>query len=339
MKYLAIALLLIPALFAFTGGDPESGTRKRLPAGCILRSSIQTKGVSKLQTKCQFTFKTTANAIITDSIRYSHNGINGVLRPDANGIATVLLPYGTTRFQFLYTTNYYEIYSDTIHLQGGHVAKFDVLFDDASSEIICDKPVIYVYPDATTQVNIQLNVQGEFLFTYPTYYIPGPNDSATPGWNFTADPYGSIHMNGKEYDYLFWDGKIEVVNTFNLKPTGFIVQRDSLVTFFEEKLTAMNLNPREQQDFITYWVPRMQKNEMSYVRFVFNEGYDQFASINVTPQPQNIFRVMMVWQDATEMETIEILPQTIPSAKRDGFTVIEWGGTEVSAQLAIGSAQ
>lgn len=328
-KYFAIALIVIPVLFAFTG-DPESDTRKRLPAGCVLRSSLATKGVSLLQTKCQFTFKTTDNAVIADSIRYSHNGTNGVLRPDANGIATVILPKGTTRFQFLYTTSYYEIYSDTFQLKGGHVAKFDVLFEDATTEVIVDKPVIYVYPDVTQSVNIQLRVQGTLGFTYPAYNIPGNNDSAVSGWTFMAHPDGTIRLNGREYDYLFWDGRIEVTNTFNLKPTGFIVQRDSLVSFFEKQLTVMNLSPREQEDFITYWVPRMQKNDASYVRFVFNEGYDQFATIKVFPQPKNIFRVMMVWQDATEMETIEILPQNIPTAKRDGFTVIEWGGTEVT---------
>lgn len=337
-KYFAIALFVIPVLLAFTG-DLESG-RKGYPGGCIVKSSTASVDVAPTQSKLVISFKNTnydsgaynVNSV-TDSIRFSYNGKTGVLFPDKTGTAIVTVPSGHTRFQFLLNTYYYEVYSDTLNLKGGHTVNMDVIFESAETQINVDKPVIYVYPDVTQSINIQLHVQGTLGFTYPAYNVPGNSDSAVSGWTFRADPDGSLHMNGKEYDYLFWDGTIEVTNTFNLKPTGFIVQRDSLVSFFEKQLTVMNLSPREQQDFITYWCPRMQKNEMSYIRFAFNEAYDQFATMKVFPQPKNIFRVMMVWQDATEMETIEILPQNIPTAKRDGFTVIEWGGTEVTNAL------
>ncbi len=328
-KYIALLLIAIPVLFAFTTGK-ESDSRKRLPSGCTFRSSMATKGVSLLQTKCQFTFKTTSGTVITDSIRYSHNGVNGVLRPDMNGVATVILPYGTTRFQFLYTTDYYEIYSDTFQLKGGHVAKFDVYFDDASGEVICDKPVIYFYPQVTTSVHVELNVKGDLGFTYPQYYIPGPADSAQPGWSFKADPNGTMHQNGKQYDYLFWDAKVPRKQFNNTVGSGFFVQRDSLVPFFERSLTKMGLNAREQQDFITYWVPLMQKNETNFVHFMFTEEYDSIATINITPKPDQLFRVFMVWRDANQFEYTTVLPQEIPKVKREGFTVIEWGGGEIS---------
>jgi hypothetical protein len=328
-KYIALLLLAVPLLFAFTGGDLESGTRKSLPSGCFLRSSMATKGVSLLQTKCQFTFTTTTKVIITDSIRYSHNGINGILRPDKNGVATVILPYGTTRFQFLYTTGYYEIYSDTFHLKGGHVAKFDVLFDDATGEVICDKPVIYVYPDATTNVSIKLDVQGEIGFTYPAFNTPG---RISKGWDFTADTRGTIHMNGKEYDYLFWDAKVPATQFNQTTSAGFFVSRDSLVPFFERSLTKMGLNYREQQDFITYWVPIMQKNETNFIHFMFTEEYDKIATINITPKPDHLFRVFMVWRDGNSFETTGFNHgQEIPTATREGFTVIEWGGGEIQS--------
>jgi hypothetical protein len=327
-KIIALLIIVAPLLFAFQNGD-ESDARKRIPGGCTLRSSVSTKGVSLLQTKCQFTFKTTSGATITDSIRYSHNGVNGVLRPDKNGIATVILPYGTTRFQFLYTTSYFEIYSDTINLKGGHMAKFDVDFEDANTQIICDKPVIYVYPDETKQVNIQLNVLGELGFTYPHYNIPGNNDSATNGWTFTADPDGSLHVNGKDYDYLFWDAKVPASQFNQTISSGFFVNRDSLVPFFERNLTKMGLNAREQQDFITYWVPIMNKNESSFVHFMFTEEYDNIATINISPKPDHLFRVFMAWGDADAFDYGEVNEQEIPFVTREGFTVIEWGGGEI----------
>jgi hypothetical protein len=330
IKFSSLLLLTIPILFAFTGGDLESGTRKSLPSGCFLRSSIATKSVSLLQTKCQFTFTTSYGDIIKDSIRYSHNGINGILRPDTKGVATVILPYGTTRFQFLYTTDYYEIYSDTINLKGGHVAKFDVIFDDASGEVICDKPVIYFYPDVTTDVSVRLKVQGQIGFTYPAVNAYVTFNSKETGWDFTADTNGTIHIGEKEYEYLFWDAKVPQAQFSNTVGSGFFVKRDSLVPFFERNLTEMGLNAREQQDFITYWCPLMQKNETSFIHFMFTEEYDSIATINITPKPDHLFRVFMVWRDADAMNIGGlIVPQEIPAVTREGFTVIEWGGGEI----------
>ena len=45
------------------------------------------------------------------------------------------------------------------------------------------------------------------------------------------------------------------------------------------------------------------------------------------PAPDSILRVFMAWQalDAP----IEIEPQTLPTFERAGFTVVEWGGSEI----------
>lgn len=324
MKYFTF-LLLVVLLCAFG----ESDTRKQKLSGCFVHSQTPTKGVSKKQTRLDITFTTTTGQVVTDSIRYSHNGINGVLYPNDKGFAQVLVPAGKTRFQFLYTTNYFEVYSDTVTLLGGNAAAVSVTFQDAYTEIISDKPVIYVYPTAAQQVNIRLDVRGTLGFTYPAYYFPLNSDSAQSGWTFTAHPDGTIHQNGEEYDYLFWDAKHKFsLNSLDTK-TGFIVQRDSLVPFFEKQLGAMNLSPREQQDFITYWCPRMLMNEKSFVQFAFNENYDQFAGITITPKPDHVFRVMMLWKNAAGMNAHKVQPQKIESVTREGFTVLEWGGTEL----------
>lgn len=329
MKHFA-ALFLVLLLCAFG----ESDTRKQRPSGCLVHAQTPTKGVSKKLTRLDITFITTTGQVVTDSIRYSHNGINGVLHPNDQGFAQVLVPAGKTRFQFLYTTGYFEVYSDTVTLLGGNAAALSVSFEDAHAEIICDKPVIYVYPTVTQQMNIRLDVRGTLGFTYPAYYVPLNSDSAQSGWTFTADPDGTIHTDGKEYDYLFWDAK----HRFNLNnldtTTGFIVERDSLVPFFEKQLSAMNLSPREQQDFITYWCPRMLVNEKSFVQFVFNEKYDQFAGITITPKPDHLFRVMMLWKNAAGMNAAKVQPQKMESVTRKGFTVVEWGGTELPAGTA-----
>jgi hypothetical protein len=136
-------------------------------------------------------------------------------------------------------------------------------------------------------------------------------------------------VNGKDYDYLFWDAKVPASQFNQTISSGFFVNRDSLVPFFERNLTKMGLNAREQQDFITYWVPIMNKNESSFVHFMFTEEYDNIATINISPKPDHLFRVFMAWGDADAFDYGEVNEQEIPFVTREGFTVIEWGGGEI----------
>ena len=133
-------------------------------------------------------------------------------------------------------------------------------------------------------------------------------------------------MDEKEYDYLFWDAKSQLDVTKTDIHAGFIVNKDSLTGFFATQLTAMGLTPREQQDFITYWCPLMQDSEKSYVHFMFNEECNSIATLDITPTPDHIFRVYMIWSDASEINPATIHEQKIESFHREGFSVVEWGG-------------
>ena len=51
------------------------------------------------------------------------------------------------------------------------------------------------------------------------------------------------------------------------------------------------------------------------------------AKLEVTPEPDSMLRVFMVYKP---LETaIEIEEPTIEPFERTGFTVVEWGGTEI----------
>lgn len=107
------------------------------------------------------------------------------------------------------------------------------------------KPVIYLYPEKEQEVNVKLDLDGKFTFTYPEY-----ND----GWKVTAKPDGTIISDGKEYSYLFWEG---LMPTF--KPDfkeGFVVKGNDSVEFLRETLAKMGLTPKEYNEFIVYWAPK-----------------------------------------------------------------------------------
>ena len=61
-------------------------------------------------------------------------------------------------------------------------------------EVLTEKPVLYLYPEETAEVSVKLDYQGRLTTTYPAY-----ND----GWVVTAEPDGTLEMDGKEYSYLF----------------------------------------------------------------------------------------------------------------------------------------
>ena len=70
----------------------------------------------------------------------------------------------------------------------------------------------------------------------------------------------------------------------------------------------------------------MENNAYNLISFQ-GENYTDAARLEITPAPDSVLRVFMAWQalDAP----IEIEPQTLPTFERIGFTVVEWGGSEI----------
>lgn len=318
MKYLLfLPLLAICSAFDLGEKSPES-----MPEYSVTYSKADAT-IPLGRAQIEFTFRDEFGPA-DDTIRLSYNGVERTFIANKDGKVHLGVKSGKYKFQFYLDENHFEVYTDSIEIKSGHKTGITVWFHSSLVPVICEKPVIYVYPDKTRQVNIQLNVNGQLGFTYPAY---------NSGWNFTADPDGTIHMNGKQYDYLFWDGETNMTLSDAEQTTGFVIERDSLTGFFEEKLTAMGLNAREQEDFITYWCPRMQEKEKYFIHFMFTEEYDEVAALKVTPKPDHIFRVFMLWKDGTNMVETRVTPQAIQPLTRDGFTVIEWGGGMISEQV------
>jgi len=178
------------------------------------------------------------------------------------------------------------------------------------------KPVIYLYPEESTDVSVKLDYKGKKTVTYPAY---------GDGWRVTAQPDGTLtnHADGKEYSYLFWEGKGYGKMDFS---EGFCVKGEDTAAFLQETLAQMGLTPKEYNEFIVYWLPYMQGNAYNLISFQW-ESYDEAAKLEITPEPDNLLRVFMAFKalDAP----VEIPEQKLPTLQRKGFTVVEWGGTEV----------
>lgn len=183
------------------------------------------------------------------------------------------------------------------------------------------KPVIYLYPEQETKVNVQLTFNGTLTSTYPT--LP------PEGWTVTAQPDGTLtDEEGRSYRYLFWEG---VANVDWKQDSGFLVKAEDAREFLEESLTQLGLNELEQNDFITYWLPKLEKNGESFVTFAA-EQYTDNAILTVTPQPDSVLRVQMLISkvDDSNRAAFQKLPeQELPRFEREGFVLVEWGGTDL----------
>ena len=180
-----------------------------------------------------------------------------------------------------------------------------------------EKPVIYLYPTTEQQVSVKLIYDGKFTCTYPEY---------KNGWEVIAHPDGTLLNLGdnKQYSYLFWEGILDN-NRWDMTK-GFVVAGKDTKDFLQDKLSLMGLTPKEYNDFIVYWLPRMQDNQYNLITFA-NKEYEQRVHLSISPNPDSVLRVFMVYKPITSK--IYITPQQLTTFTRTGFNVVEWGGTEV----------
>ncbi len=197
----------------------------------------------------------------------------------------------------------------------------DSYFDPSRGDIFIEKPVIYFYPIEKQDISVQLAYKGDIIASYPAI------DPISQGWNITAYPNGRLtnHADGKEYSYLFWEGVPWEPVEWDLS-TGFVVKGSDTREFLQDTLSDIGLTPHEYNEFIVYWYPRMKDNSYNLIHFA-GEEYAQTAPLTITPSPDSLLRVFMVFKPLDNYISIE--PQHISSFKRKGFTVVEWGGSEI----------
>ncbi|MFA6522323.1 MAG: hypothetical protein WCT24_01875 [Patescibacteria group bacterium] len=179
----------------------------------------------------------------------------------------------------------------------------------------CGKPVIYLYPEETTQVNVQLAPVGGFSYTEPAYGM---------GWNVVAEPNGELTnlSDGKTYPYLFWEGK---GGLYQAPEKYWVIAKADVEGFLTSTLAQLGLNEKEIADFNEFWLPRMQNAPYYKIGFHGTSVMNALAPMQITPAPDSVLRILMDYQ---ELDTaIPSNPPTLPKTfERTGFTVVEWGG-------------
>jgi hypothetical protein len=177
------------------------------------------------------------------------------------------------------------------------------------------KPMIYIYPDKDMNVEVKLGNSNLLTTTYPKY---------EKSWKVFAKTNGDLEYNGRTYYGLYWEG---ANHNSKVKDDGFVIKGEDTSKFLEEKLEILGLNEREINEFIIYWLPKMEHNKYNYIRFETREEIDSYMPLSISPSPQSVIRVYMDFKGLDKK--IEVKEQQLEKNERVGYSVIEWGGSEI----------
>ena len=175
------------------------------------------------------------------------------------------------------------------------------------------KPILYLYPTKKTKVTVTFDNPQMLTTTYPKF---------NKSWKVTAKPDGSLYDSNNRYYYgLYWEENLNHNVTFN---TGFYVTSDNAIDFLEEKLEILGFTERESNEFITYWLPILEKNKQSLVYFELTQEREAYNRLIINPKPDSLLRVAIHVKKVNKYQNIK--EEKLPTFERKGFVAVEWGG-------------
>ena len=107
-------------------------------------------------------------------------------------------------------------------------------------------------------------------------------------------PDGTLtDKNGREYYALYWEESS--TTAYYDFVDGFCVKGEDSAAFLEEKLAELGFTDKEANEFIIYWLPKMENNPYNLISFL-DEQYIENAELQVFPAPDSVLRVFMAWR-------------------------------------------
>ncbi len=180
---------------------------------------------------------------------------------------------------------------------------------------IAYKPMIYVYPEHDMDLTIQLGKSDLLTSTYPKYQN---------SWNIHVSKDSTIYDYNTKRNYygLYWEAKDFTELDM---ATGFVVKGEETVSFLEDKLAYLGLNDREINEFIVYWINRLENNPYNYIYFRTEEEINQYMPLYFSEQPDSVIRILVDFKPLNKK--IRVKEQKLVHRERNGFSVVEWGAT------------
>ncbi len=212
------------------------------------------------------------------------------------------------------TSSLYFIELDKSYVENNIV--INVSTDNNSEPGVDYKPIIYIYPEMEMDVNVRLGYSNLLTVSYPKY---------ESGWDVHALKDGTLidKDTNRELYALYYESINKL--DFKVEEDGFVVRGDDSASFLEDKLSILGLNSKEKNEFIIYWLPILESNKYNYIRFASMNEINENMPLDIEPKPDSVIRVLMTFK-GLENE-IKIDEQVLTPVVRNGYSVVEWGGT------------
>lgn len=177
------------------------------------------------------------------------------------------------------------------------------------------KPMIYIYPEHDMDLNIKLGNDDLLTSTYPKYHN---------SWNIHVSKDSTIYDYNTKRNYygLYWEAKDSTKLDMN---EGFVVKGEDTISFLEEKLAYLGLNDYEINEFVVYWINRLENNPYNYIYFRTSEEINNYMPLYFSEQPDSVIRVLVDFKPLDKK--IKVKEQKLIKQERSGFSVVEWGAT------------
>lgn len=181
------------------------------------------------------------------------------------------------------------------------------------------KPVIYLYPTHPMFVDVAVETPGKIITSIPLY--------PTGGWkNVYAEPNGNLTYNNSSYKELFYESSVKDLP----KPgQGITLSKEKVEKQLDLILTKLGLIQNEKQEFLDWWVPKLQQLNSPYIFFslIDQNAKDTFDHVVISPEPDTKIEFIAYFRPISEPYTGAPLRLPVTPPKRIGFTSVEWGGT------------
>ncbi|KAG1851695.1 hypothetical protein F4604DRAFT_2045770 [Suillus subluteus] len=211
------------------------------------------------------------------------------------------------------------------------------------------KPVIYLYSPSDIDVSVKLSLIPECSLSVIYPVVTTEDHGQRLEWNVRNHQDGSLteHNSGLDVSYLFWEAetnaqtfprspasKPQPVDTFNPISSSLddmdsiVIPVDKATVYLDKSLKVLGLHTEARTSFITYWLPSILKHEYIALRFVPQAAYERAASLTISPQPDLVTRVCMLFKGICK-EHLANWANAQMQAEKDVAWVLEWGGLEV----------
>ena len=144
---------------------------------------------------------------------------------DSLGNYSILIPTRNALLYF-YAPNAHEIVVENHVFKSGHELVIDFYTTRRQYDYPAEKPVIYLYSNQPTNVNLSIDFKGDLTFMYPRY---------DNGWQVNVSKRDSKPSGSKIYPYLFWEGISSELGfvTTSTGMEGYFIQTDSTISFLK----------------------------------------------------------------------------------------------------------